>query len=88
VRLYNGAAAANMQMGSYEEAERELQEALEKDPKNPETLANLITASLHLNKPVARYTKCAPAPALSTPSFCCKKSTAFFQKCRAVWRVA
>lgn len=57
MRLYNGAAAANMQMGSWEEAERELQEALEKDPKNPETLSNLVTSSLHLNKPVARYIK-------------------------------
>eukprot|EP00884_Botryococcus_braunii_P011077 jgi/Botrbrau1/19971/Bobra.0059s0086.1 len=68
VRLYNGAAAANMQMGSWEEAERELQDALEKDPKNPETLANLITASLHLNKPTARYSNQLKALAPNHPA--------------------
>jgi coatomer protein complex subunit epsilon len=55
VRLYNGSAACNMRMGRFEEAEQQLMEALEKDPKNPDTLANLVTACLHLGKPTARY---------------------------------
>ena len=37
------------------EAEKEVLEALSKDPKNADTLANAITASLHLNKPTERY---------------------------------
>ncbi len=58
-----------MQMGNFDEAERELQEATEKDPKNAETLANLITASLHLNKPISRYVKCVTPPALTHSRF-------------------
>eukprot|EP00959_Pyramimonas_sp_CCMP1952_P177485 3710071-Pyramimonas_sp.AAC.1 len=59
VRLYNGSAVCNMQMGQYEEAERELLEALNKDPKDADTLSNLAVISLHLGKPNARYIKYA-----------------------------
>ena len=38
-RLYNGSAACNMVMGRFEEAEKDLMEALSKDSKDPETLA-------------------------------------------------
>eukprot|EP00891_Asterochloris_glomerata_P000756 jgi/Astpho2/756/Aster-00617 len=55
VRLFNGSALANMRMGRFDEAEQALQEALEKDPKSADTLANLITVSLHLGKPVSRH---------------------------------
>lgn len=55
VRLYNGSAVCNMQMGQYEEAERELLEALNKDPKDADTLSNLAVTSLHLGKPNSRY---------------------------------
>ena len=57
MRLYNSSAVCNMRMGEWEEAEKQLQEAYEKDAKNPETLANLITAGLHQGKSISRYTK-------------------------------
>ena len=57
VRLFNGSALADMRMGRFDEAEQALQEALEKDPKSADTLANLITVSLHLGKPVSRHSK-------------------------------
>ena len=46
-----------MRMGSWEEAEQQLQDAFNKDGKNPDTIANLIVASLHLGKSVARYSR-------------------------------
>ena len=55
VRLLNGSAVCNMRMGRWEEAESQLMEAFEKDAKNPDTLANLATASLHLGKPASRF---------------------------------
>lgn len=54
-RLLNGSAACNMAMERWEEAESQLLEAFEKDAKNADTLANLVTVSLHLGKPAARY---------------------------------
>lgn len=53
--LYNGRATCAMKMGKYEDAEHDLQDAFNKDAKDPDTLANLITCGLHLNKNVARY---------------------------------
>lgn len=54
--LHNGLAVCQMAMGRFEEAEKELQDALNKDPRNPETLANLVTCAAQLGKPsVARY---------------------------------
>jgi len=55
VRLLNGSAVCNMRMGRWEEAESQLLEAFEKDAKHPDTLANLVAASLHLGKPASRY---------------------------------
>ena len=55
VMLMNGAAACLMRMGRYDDAEKELLEALSKDAKNPETLANLFVCALHNGKPSARY---------------------------------
>lgn len=46
-----------MKMGEWEDAERELQDALGKDAKDPDTLANLITVGLHLGKNTARYAR-------------------------------
>ena len=57
VRLLNGAAACNMAMERWEEAESQLLEAFEKDAKSADTLANLATVSLHLGKPASRYVK-------------------------------
>ena len=53
--LYNGRAVCYMKEGDYEEAERDLLEAFNKDAKNPDTLANLITCGLHLGKNIQRY---------------------------------
>ncbi|CAM6116918.1 unnamed protein product [Calypogeia fissa] len=55
VPLMNGSAVCQMHMGHFDEAETLLLDALSKDSKDPETLANLIVASLHLGKPTARY---------------------------------
>jgi len=49
--LLNGLAAAKMQLNKFEEAETQLQEALNKAPSDPDTLANLITVSHHLQRP-------------------------------------
>ncbi|KAM3369600.1 hypothetical protein ACQJBY_017477 [Aegilops geniculata] len=53
--VLNGKAVCCMHMGSFEEAETLLLEALNKDAKDPETLANLIVCNLHLGKPSSRY---------------------------------
>ena len=55
VMLMNGTASCLMRMGRYDDAEKELLEALSKDAKNPETLANLFVCALHNGKPAARY---------------------------------
>lgn len=46
-----------MAMGRWVEAESQLQEAFEKDAKSADTLANLVTVSLHQGKPASRYLK-------------------------------
>jgi len=48
--LLNGLAAAKMQLHQYEEAETQLQDALNKAPSDPDTLANLIAVSYHLQR--------------------------------------
>mmetsp|Transcript_13606 Transcript_13606/g.16354 ORF Transcript_13606/g.16354 Transcript_13606/m.16354 type:complete len:292 (-) Transcript_13606:315-1190(-) len=55
VKLHNGSAVCSLAMGNHEEAEKELLEALNKDNKDPDTLANLVVSQLHLGKPTARY---------------------------------
>lgn len=55
VRLHNGLAVCQMRMGRWEEAEAELLQAFEKNPKDADTLANLGVASLHLGKNSSRY---------------------------------
>lgn len=55
VRLHNGLAACQMRMGRWEDAESELLQAFEKNPKDADTLANLVATSLHLGKPAGRY---------------------------------
>mmetsp|Transcript_35063 Transcript_35063/g.99403 ORF Transcript_35063/g.99403 Transcript_35063/m.99403 type:complete len:290 (-) Transcript_35063:171-1040(-) len=54
-RLYNGSAVCHMQMGNFDDAEKDLLQAISKDSKDPDTLANLITCSVHLGKPTSRY---------------------------------
>ncbi|GMP71560.1 hypothetical protein CsSME_00029915 [Camellia sinensis var. sinensis] len=53
--ILNGKAVCCMHMGNFDEAESLLLEALNKDAKDPETLANLIVCSLHLGKPSSRF---------------------------------
>jgi len=51
VLLLNGQAVCNIIMKRFDEAERLLLEALEKNSKDVDTIANLITCQLHLKKP-------------------------------------
>ncbi|KAH8494796.1 hypothetical protein Peur_060546 [Populus x canadensis] len=53
--ILNGKAVCCMHMGNFDEAETLLLEALNKDAKDPETLANLIVCSLHIGKSSSRY---------------------------------
>ncbi|CAN4081921.1 unnamed protein product [Withania somnifera] len=53
--ILNGKAVCCMHMGNFDEAETLLLEALNKDAKDTETLANLVVCSLHLGKPSTRY---------------------------------
>ena len=55
VKLHNGLAACQMRMGRWEDAEAELLQAFEKNPKDADTLANLVVVSTHLGKPYSRY---------------------------------
>ena len=54
-KLYNGAAVCQMAMGRYEDAEKDLVEAINKDSKDPDTLQNLAVCALHLGKPTTRF---------------------------------
>uniref|UniRef100_A0A7S0X2A7 Coatomer subunit epsilon n=1 Tax=Mantoniella antarctica TaxID=81844 RepID=A0A7S0X2A7_9CHLO len=54
-KLYNGSAVCQMAMGRYDDAEKDLVEAINKDSKDPDTLQNLAVCSLHLGKPVTRF---------------------------------
>eukprot|EP00252_Welwitschia_mirabilis_P012565 TRINITY_DN276_c0_g1_i1.p1 TRINITY_DN276_c0_g1~~TRINITY_DN276_c0_g1_i1.p1 ORF type:complete len:290 (-),score=33.50 TRINITY_DN276_c0_g1_i1:164-1033(-) len=55
VPILNGKAVSCMHMERFEEAETVLLEALNKDAKDAETIANLIVCSLHLGKQATRY---------------------------------
>lgn len=55
VRLHNGLAACQMRMARWDDAEAELLQAFEKNPKDTDTLANLIVVSLHQGKSASRY---------------------------------
>ncbi|GAB2220333.1 hypothetical protein Drorol1_Dr00007978 [Drosera rotundifolia] len=55
VLILNGMAVCCMHMGNFEEAETLLLDALNKDTKDPEVLANLVVCSLHLGKPPSRF---------------------------------
>lgn len=54
-RLHAGLAACQMRMGRWDEAEAELLQAFEKNPKDADALANLVVVSLHLGKNAQRY---------------------------------
>lgn len=49
--LLNGKATCLILQLKYEDAEAVLQESLEKDSNNPDTLINMIVVSQHLGKP-------------------------------------
>ncbi|XP_051125448.1 coatomer subunit epsilon-1-like [Andrographis paniculata] len=53
--ILNGKAVCCMHKGEFDEAESLLLEALNKDAKDPETLANLVVCSLHLGKSSSRF---------------------------------
>lgn len=53
--LHNGNGICNLKMGRYDEAERDLLDALNKDAQDANALANIITCQLHLGKPTSRY---------------------------------
>ncbi|KAJ3677244.1 hypothetical protein LUZ60_002968 [Juncus effusus] len=53
--VLNGKALCCMHMGNFDEAESLLIEALNKDAKDSETLANLVVCSLHVGKSSARF---------------------------------
>lgn len=59
MRLQNSSAICKLKMGEVEDAESQLQEAYERDAKNPDTLANIVTAGLLQGKPVSRHLKYA-----------------------------
>ena len=54
-KLLNGAATTCMVMQEWEEAEQHLMNALTKDPKDADTLANLYVVSKNLHKNAERY---------------------------------
>ncbi|KAK1303170.1 Coatomer subunit epsilon-1 [Acorus calamus] len=53
--ILNGKAVCCMHMGRFDDAEGLLLEALNKDAKDAETLANLIVCNLHLGKASSRF---------------------------------
>jgi coatomer protein complex subunit epsilon len=53
--ILNGKAVCCMHKGEFDEAETLLLEALNKDTKDSETIANLVVCSLHLGKSSSRY---------------------------------
>jgi Flp pilus assembly protein TadD len=56
--LLNGLAVSKMHQAAYEEAETLLQEALAKAPSDPDSLANLVAVSQHLQRApevISRY---------------------------------
>ncbi|CAI5480898.1 unnamed protein product [Closterium sp. Yama58-4] len=55
VALLNGSALAQMHSGNFDDAEALLLDALNKDAKDANTLANLVVCSLHRGKPATRY---------------------------------
>ena len=54
-KLYNGSAVCSMMMGSYDDAERDLLEAIALYPKDADTLANLAACASHLGKSSGRF---------------------------------
>jgi len=54
-KLHTGLAVCRMKMNEWEDAERDLLDALGKNAQDPDALSNLIAVGLHLGKPIARY---------------------------------
>jgi coatomer protein complex subunit epsilon len=66
--LLNGQAVCNIYMKKFEEAERLLLEALEKHPKDPDTIINLVVCYLHLRKPQELVNRYVSQLKLSAPN--------------------
>ncbi len=54
-KLLNGAATCNMVQGKFDVAEKQVLEALSKDPAQADSLANLVTLCLYTNKPAEAH---------------------------------
>ena len=61
-------AAAQMKMGEWEDAERDLLDALAKDPRHADTLANLAVVAPRTGKSAARHLAQLKAVAPSHPA--------------------
>lgn len=67
-KLHTGLAVCRMKMGEWDDAERDLLDALSKDANDADALANLVTVGLHLGKPTAKYVAQLKAAAPAHPA--------------------
>lgn len=90
--LLNGQAVCNIIMKKYEEAEKLLLEALDRNSKDADTIANLVTCYLHLKKPteiVNRYVNQLKSGGLAHPwSSGLKSAEDSFERCRARFAIS
>jgi coatomer subunit epsilon len=63
-----GQAIAELHLNRLPEAEATLQQALEKEPQNPDILANAIVCATLLGKDSALFLKCFPFQTSTNPS--------------------
>lgn len=90
--LLNGQAVCNIIMKKYEEAEKLLLEALDRNSKDPDTIANLVTCYLHLKKPteiVNRYVNQLKSGNSNHPwTYGLKTAEDSFERCRTRFAIS